>query len=67
MLRSILLFVALAGVKLLRSFEVALAVAIVLIASECYGLVFSAFGSVFKQVMGACTLDVSLRLVCSGL
>ena len=28
---------------------------------------FSALWSVFKQVLGACTLDVRLRLVCSGL
>ena len=30
-------------------------------------VLFSALWSVFKQAQGACTLDVSLRLVCSGL
>ena len=30
-------------------------------------VLFSALWSVFKQALGACTLGVSLRLVCSGL
>ena len=57
MLRSILLCVALAEVKLLRSFEIALAMAIVFLASECYGLVFLRLGPCLNRSR---VLEVSL-------
>ena len=54
---------ALGEIELLRSFELALALAIQPLGSRGCWVWFSALWSAFKQSPGACTLDVSLKLV----